>query len=174
MPQEAHDDLRRDAELCLGFLHAGEQAFDGDREWQAAIRVCFGVEEDFRMDAAIGREPREIGEREIAEVLLRLQHVGALIVDVEKILQVRERVGRSHLLHGSERDIDLVLPAEREHQLGLQRAFDMQMQLRLGNAANEGFGYSHGGLRDSDRQSNRVERPKIRSGVRRQESDSCM
>ena len=50
--------------LRLGIAHALQQALDRDRERQAAIRMRFGIEEDFRMHAAIGMQPREIGQRQ--------------------------------------------------------------------------------------------------------------
>ena len=147
MAEEAHDQLRRDAETQLGLAHPRKQALDRNREGQAAIGMRFGIEEDFRMHAGIGMQPREIGQGQLAEIILRLQHIRALIVDVEKILQVREGVGRPHLIDRPERDVDPVPPAQREHQFRLKRAFDVKVKFRLGNAANEGFGYGHGCLR---------------------------
>jgi hypothetical protein len=38
------------------------------------------------------------------------------------------------------RDLDAVPPGDFEHQFGLEAAFDMQMQLRLGQAADEFVG----------------------------------
>ena len=97
----------------------------------------FGIEEDFGVPAAIGMQPREIGERHLPEIVLGHQDVRALITDVEKVLQVGEGVCRPHLLHALEWEIDLVALAEGKHLLGLERAFDMQVELGLGNAADE-------------------------------------
>jgi hypothetical protein len=146
VPQETHDQLRCDAELRVGVAHPLQQTIDGDREGQPTIRMGLGIEEDFRVHAAIGMQSLEIRHRQRLEVLLRLQHVRALIVDIEKVLQVREGVRRPHFLDALERNIDLVALPQLKHQLRLQRTLDVQMQLRLGNAANEGFGYGHGRL----------------------------
>jgi hypothetical protein len=137
VPPEAHDELRRDAIFRLSLLHAGREAIDGDREGKPAVGMGLGIKEDLGVAAAIGVEPGEIGERDVLEVLFRHQDVVGLIDDVEEILQVGEGVGGLDLLDGLERDIDLVALAEREHLLGLERAFDVQVELGLGQTADE-------------------------------------
>src|SRR5690349_10272767 len=96
MPQEAHDELRGDAVFLLCFPNSHKQAVDRDSERQAAIGMRFGIEKDFGVLAAISMEPGEVGEREIAEVFLRLQDVRSLVVDVEEVLEVGEGVGLAY------------------------------------------------------------------------------
>ena len=104
-----------------------------------------GIEEHLGVPAAIGVEPGEIGEREILEILLGLEDVGALVADVEKVLEVGEGVGLADFLHRLERDGDLVAAAELEHLVGLERALDVEVEFGLGQAADEGGKISHQG-----------------------------
>ncbi len=56
----------------------------------AAIGVRLRIEEDLGVDDVVGRRPVEIGGGEVAEIPLGPKHVGAAIIDVEEVLQVRE------------------------------------------------------------------------------------
>ncbi len=89
------------------------------------------------MDHAIGRRTIEIGFGQILEILLGAQHVGAGIIDVEEILEARELVGGADLLDACKGDRHLVPFREREHQLGLEAAFDVEMEFGLGQAGDE-------------------------------------
>ena len=135
--QEAEDQFRGDAEFSLGGLHGAEQTLDGDAERQAAVGVGLGVEEDLGVAPAIGGEASEIGHAEVVEVLLGQQHLGALVVDIQEVLQVGEGVGGPDLLDALERQLDAVALGQLEHQLGLEAALDVQMQLGLGQAPDE-------------------------------------
>ena len=103
-----------------------------------AIGVRLRIEEDLGMHHAVRRRAIEIGDREVAEIGLGLQHVRPGIIDVEEVLQVGEFVRRAHFLDRRERDRDVVALGQREHQFGLQAALDMQVKLRLGQAGDEG------------------------------------
>ena len=144
--QEAQDQLRGDAQLRLGPGHAGQQAVGDDREGDAPVRVGLGIEEDLGVPDIVRRGAAEVGEGEVVEVLLRLQHGGPGVIDVEEVLQVGEGVGRAHRLDVREGDLDPVAPGEGEHLLRLQRALDVQVQLGLGQAGDEGVEIGHGGL----------------------------
>src|SRR6478672_112660 len=163
MAQKAHDELGGDAVLALGLLHSGSEAVDGDGEWQAAVGMELGIEEHLGVPAAIGVEPREIGEREILEILLGLEDVDALVADVEKVLEVGEGVGLADFLHRLERDDDLVPAAELEHLLGLDRALDVEVEFGFGQAADEAGKISHQGSLASSATS---ERSRTSSGRR--------
>ena len=99
--------------------------------------VGLGVEEDLGVDAAVRRQPLEIGHRQVVEIRPRLQHRGPGIIDVEEVLQAAEVIGRAHGLHRGEGNGHPVASGEREHQLRLQRPLDVQVQLGLGQAADE-------------------------------------
>ncbi len=137
--QEAEDQLGGDPELGPRPVHAGQQAVHDHGEGDASSGVGLGIEEDLGVDAPVRVQPAEIGQRQVLEVRLGPQHRGALVVDVEEVLQVGEGVGRPHRLHAVERQVQAVAPRQGEHQLGLEAALDVQVQLRLGQAAGEGF-----------------------------------
>ena len=143
MAEEAEDQLRRDAVPRLGVGHAGQQPVHHHVEGYAAIGMGLRVEEDLGMDDVVSRDAVEIGGREILEILLGPQDVRALIIDIEKVLQVRETVGRAHRLDAVERDRHPVALGQREHQLGLEAALDMHVQFGLGQARDEGVEIGH-------------------------------
>ena len=139
MPQEAEDEFGGDAEAHLALGQRLENAVGHRGEGNAARGMGLRIEEDFRVAHAVGLGALQISEREIVKILLRPQHVGAAVIDVEEILQVREAVGRAHFLGALERNVGLVAPRDSEHQLRLEAAFQMQVKLGLGQAANEGL-----------------------------------
>ena len=63
--------------------------------------------------------------------LLADQHARAGVVDVEEALQVGELVRRAQRLDRRPGERDPVAPREPEHELGLERALDVQVQLGL-------------------------------------------
>src|SRR3546814_2310461 len=79
-----------------------------------------------------------IGGGQVGEILFGMEDAHSLIIDVEKILEVREGIGGAHLLHRSEGDGDMVTLRELEHQFGFERTFDMKVQFGLGQARDEG------------------------------------
>ena len=62
------------------------------------------------------------------------QHAGAGVVDVEEALQVGEGVGRAQRLDAGVGQRHAVALRQREDQLGLERALDVDVQLGLGHA----------------------------------------
>ena len=146
MAQIRQDQLRSDSQGAARLRHAGQQPIGGDGEGQAPVGMGLGIEEDFRVNPAVGRQPLEIGHGEIVEVLFGLQHPRALIIDVEEVLQVGEGVGGAHLFHRLEWEADLVALGQGEHQFGLEAALDVNVEFGLGQAANEIPGRRHGWL----------------------------
>ncbi len=112
------------------------------------------VEEDFAVADVIGGGAAEIGHGQVVKVLFLAQHIGALVIDVEEVLQIGKGVGRAHLLHAFEGQGDAIALAQREHQLGFERALDMQVKLGLGQGGNKcverGNGVAVGHGEDSD------------------------
>ena len=86
------------------------------------------VEEHLDVPHIVGARALQIGESQIVEILLRDQHGHALIIDVEKILQVAKPVGLAQRFNRGVGQADAVAAGEREHQLGFQAAFDVDMQ----------------------------------------------
>ena len=73
------------------------------------------------------------------EVVLVAQDVCALVVEVEKRLQVLEVVGAAQCLDRRIWERDVVLACQLEDHLGLERALDVQVQLGFGEASDEGL-----------------------------------
>jgi hypothetical protein len=120
-------------------FHARRQPVDHRAERHAAVGVGLGVEEDLGMGPAVGLQPAEIGQGQVLEVGLGEQDARALVIDVQEVLQVGERVGGADLVHRLERQDHPVALGQLEHQLGLEAALDVHVQLGLGQAADEGF-----------------------------------
>ena len=95
------------------------------------------IEHDLGVDHAIGGRPSEVCSRKVVEVLACLQDLGTSVINIQKILQIREVVSRSHVLHRSIGNSDAIAFGEREHELRLKAAFDMQVKLGLGQSDDE-------------------------------------
>lgn len=127
----------------LGFGHARQQAGDHRVERNAARGVGLRVEHDLGMDHAIGCRAIEISRGKVVEVALGAQYFRTLIIDIEKVLQPREAVGGANLIDARERDRDLIALGQCEHQLRLEAALDMKMELSLGQASDEAVEIGH-------------------------------
>ena len=111
-------------------LRAG-QARDHRLERDAARRVALRIEEELDIADILAGGLAEIVHRQVVEIRLGQQHRHALVVEVEEILQVGEGIGAAQRLDMSIGEADVVALGEREHQLRLQAALDMDVQLRL-------------------------------------------
>ena len=123
---------RGDAELLAPAGERGQDAVDHGRERDAARGVSLRVAEHLDVHRTVGGGALEVSHGEVMEVLLGAQHVHALVVDVEEVLQTGEAVGGPNLLDRAERDRDPV-PGRQAHQhLRFERALQVQVKLRLG------------------------------------------
>ena len=135
---------------------AWPDAVDHRGEGDTAVGMGLGIEEDFGVAHVLSMRAGEIGPGQIVEILSLDQHAGAGIVDVEKILQVREGICRPYFLHRGVGQPDAVAACNGEHQLGLEGAFDVQVQLGLRQGGDEAGDIGHGSiptLTDRDRSS---------------------
>jgi hypothetical protein len=165
MPQKAQDQLRGQSVLGLGLRHSREQSFDHRPERDPAIGVRLWIEEDFGMHHPVRRRAIEIGGGKVAEIGLGLKHPGTGVIDVEKVLEVGEGIRRAHLFDRGVGDGDPVPLGQREHQLGLKAAFDMQVKLGFWQAGDEGVdvGY-HAVQHRAGRGRGQVRKRNVRSG----------
>ena len=138
MAEETEDQAGTDSQAPLRLGHAAEQPVGDGGEGNAPVCMGLRIEEQLHMPAAIRRDPPEIGHRQVVEIGLGLQHACALVINVQKVLQVGKGVGRPHRLDIGERQAEAVAPRQIEHQFGLQAALDVQMQLGFGQAPDEG------------------------------------
>ena len=99
MAQEAHDQARPHAELALRIGDGAIKPVDHGGEGNAASSVALRIEEHFHVPDIVGMRPLQVGEGQVVEILLGDQDRHALIIDVEKILQVAEPVSLAHRVH---------------------------------------------------------------------------
>ncbi len=118
-------------------LAGPRQAGDDGADVDAALGVRLRVEEQFGMHHVVGRGALEVGPRHVEEVLLVQQHRGTGVVDVEEALQIGEGVGLAQRLDARVGQAQAVALRQREDQLGLERTFDVDVQLGLGHAAQQ-------------------------------------
>src|SRR3546814_1610033 len=89
--------------------------------------VPLRIEENLDVPDIVRIRTLAIGGGQVGEILFGMEDAHSLIIDVEKILEVREGIGGAHLLHRSEGDGDLVALRELEHQFGFERPFDLEI-----------------------------------------------
>jgi hypothetical protein len=137
MAQEARDKPPGDPEPFLSSFESPADAGNNCLEGDASSRVGLGVEEDLRVHDALTRSSLEVRRGEVEEVELGDQDGAALVVDVEERLEIVEDISASDALNVRVRQGDPIANGELEHQLGFQRAFDVDMELGLGQAKYE-------------------------------------
>ena len=108
MAQKAHDQAGLHAEGSLGIANGAVKTVDHRREWNATRRMSLRVEEHLDMPDIVGVRALEIGEGKVIKILLGDQHGHALIVEVQKILQVSEPIRVAQSLHRLIRQADAV------------------------------------------------------------------
>ncbi len=141
--QEAQDQLGRDAQLVLRAHDRPTIARDDGVERHTAAGVRLRVEEHLGVHDALRRGLLQVRPGEVVEVLRGLQHPHRRVVDGEEAREIGEVVGRPHLLHRGLVEFDAVAGGERELQLGLEGALEVQVQLGLGQAVGEGGEIGH-------------------------------
>ncbi|MNZ33871.1 hypothetical protein D3C78_512360 [compost metagenome] len=135
--QKAHDEPPADAKLPLPLLQCPLEAAEHGAKGHAPGTVGLGVEEDLHVHHLVGGAAFKVGPGEVEEVLLGDQHAGPQVVEIEKGLQAVELIGSPQALHVGPGQGHPVASAQGKHQLGLEGALDMQVQLQLGQAGNK-------------------------------------
>src|SRR5262249_48660317 len=95
----------------------------------AARRMALRIKEHLDVADVVGPCPFEVGPREVVKILLGDQDRHALVVEVEKILQVAEAVRAAQLVDRRIFQPNAVPSRQRDHQLRLEAALDMDVQL---------------------------------------------
>lgn len=137
MAQEAHDEPPADAKRFLPALQRPLDAAQHGGEGHAAGGVGLGVEEDLHVYHLVGGAAFQIGPGEVEEILLGDEHAGPQVIEIEEGLQTVEFVGGAHAGHVGPGQGNAVALAQGKHQFRLERAFDMEVQLQLGQTGNK-------------------------------------
>jgi hypothetical protein len=125
--QEAEDDARRDAVVPLTVGESTCDAVDDRRERDTAVGVRLRVEEDLGVPDALPGRTVQVPSSEVVEVLLGDEGTTPRVVDVEEGLEVVEHVRGAHRLDIGIWQLDPVPLREPEHELGLERALDVEV-----------------------------------------------
>jgi len=83
-----------------------DHSFKGD----SPVYMGLGIEENFRMAHILAADLLKICPHQVVEILFRLQNPGALVVDIQKILELGEVIGFPDLIHGIIGQFDLIPP----------------------------------------------------------------
>src|SRR5438067_1455634 len=103
----------------------------------AAGSMRLWVEENFGMPDILFSGLSEVSPREVVEIAVAQKHSAALVVNVEKRLEIGKFIRPTDLFRRPKGHIDVVPRGQFKHQLGFERPLDMQMQLGFGHAFDE-------------------------------------
>ena len=106
-------------------------ALDDFGKSNASSRMRLRIEEYLGMQHVLRLGLFHVGPCQIIEVALLPQDVGSLIIKVQKPLQVLEGVRCAQRFDRWIRQRNAVATSELEHHLGLERALEVQVQLRF-------------------------------------------
>jgi hypothetical protein len=134
------DQARADGVFGMRRVHGAQHALHHHGQRHAAAGVALHAQEHLRMQHAVGMRAAQVVARHVMEVLRLHQHAAAVVVQVQKVLQVGEAVGRAQLLLGLPADGHAVAPGQPQEQRGLDGAFDVHVQFGLGQARHELLG----------------------------------
>ena len=135
--QEAGDEEHGQPVPIPGVGRGRAEPFDDVAHQNAAVDVRLRVEEQLDVPDAVLMSALEVGVGQVGEVVRRPEDLHARVVEVEERLQVGELVGGGECRGVGERQLDAVALSERERQFGLERAFHVHVQLRLGQRPDE-------------------------------------
>ena len=97
-----------------------------------ALGVSLRVEKNFGVNHVVLLTTQQIGPGEIEKILFLYQYIGALVVNVQKRLQVREFISFANFGLGLERNANLITLRQLEQEIGFECSFNMKMELYLG------------------------------------------
>ena len=117
---DAGQKLGVNASLILCFLRHRGHGY-------ATFGVCLRVKEQLSVHHVVGRSALKVGPGHVVEVLLVQQHAGTSVVDVQKALQVCERVGAAQAFHIGIGQRHTIALGQRKNQFRLERTLDVDV-----------------------------------------------
>ena len=141
--------MTADTQLLLGLPAGPPQAVEHRGKSNAALDMCLRIEKNLGMHDILLPAALQICPGQVVIILLTLQHLHPRIINIEKRLQIVKLIGLPERSYIGIRQADLIAAGNFKHQLGLKRAFYMQMQFgfrqRGGQAAQGGGMIRHNG-----------------------------
>ena len=138
--QEAQDQVGGQAGLA-GLDDGAVVAADHRLDCDAARGVGLRVEEALGAHNAVGAGTLEVRGGQVVEVILVLKDVHRRVVDRQERREVVELVRRLDLFDRGLADVDAVLAGQGQLQVGFEGAFQVQVQLGLGQSEGEVAGH---------------------------------
>ena len=129
--EKAQDQPAADAKPIASVVERPVDASDHRLERNPAIRMRLGIEEDLGVAHALASGPNQIGPGQVIEVLFLEKYAAARVIDVEEGLQVAENISVAHVLDRGIGQRNSVSACQLEHQLRLECALDVEMELGL-------------------------------------------
>ena len=137
MAQETQNQRAGDTQLGTRFHAGAVQAAHHGFHGHAARSMRLRVEEKLGVRYVIHSCSRKVGAAQIVKILFMQQHAGTGVVDVEKALQVGEGVGAAQRFNAGVGQLHAIALGQGKDHLGLQRAFNVDVQLRLGHGTQQ-------------------------------------
>ena len=112
-------------------------SLDDCADRHSAPGMCLRIEEHFGMPDVLLLRPRQIRPREIVEIPIPKEHPAALVINVEKGLEVRKLIRFLHFLRRFEWKVDAVPGGKLKHQFRLECALNVKVQLGFRHAFDQ-------------------------------------
>src|SRR5947209_18589788 len=135
--QETQDQFRGNSQFSLAIRESVMDSFDHRANRNTAGSMGLRIEKDFGMPDVLFFGLSEISPREVEEITIMKKHAAPLVINVEEGLQIGKCIVSPDFVRRIKREMDPVPQRQLKHQLRLERARNMQVQLGLGHAFDE-------------------------------------
>src|SRR5436190_3373414 len=141
--QETQNQFRRNSQFSLAIRESVMDSFDHRANRDTARSMRLWIEKDLGMPDVLFFGLSEVCPRKVEEITILKKHAASLVIDVEEGLQIGKCIGSPDFVRRIKRKIDPVPQRQLKHQLRLERALNMQVQLGLGHAFDEALHRFH-------------------------------
>src|SRR5881392_3678159 len=141
--QKTQDQFRGNSQFSLAIRESVMDSFDHRANRNTARSMRLWIEKDFGMPDVLFFGLSEISPRDVEEITIMTKHAAPLVINVEEGLQIGKCIGFPDFVRRIKREMDPVPQRQLKHQLRLERALNMQVQLGLGHAFDEALHRFH-------------------------------
>src|SRR3989339_1736800 len=99
--------------------------------------MCLWIEENFGVKDILRMYFLQVCPRQIVKILFFNQHIGAAVINIQKLLKVVEIVGSIQLVQRTVLQLQVVPDGNFKHQFRFESSLDMQMKFRFWNFSDE-------------------------------------